>query len=354
MVPSCSPTPPTHDAHSFEFDLDLLPSSGCCEEEEDPSRLEFPLPDLDAAQSSTSPPPPPQQQEVPSPPPAYASPCQQVPSPSNSLSPLAHSPTMFSPVDPPSASQKSPGGGNVPACQATASGFTTSLGGGGVGPRYAAIASPLPLVPPSSPYSPACRAGGPNNRRLSSTESTKTFSSAGSSSGGGGGGTLADTLAEFQELQSKIKFEQQQQQQDQAALPLPPPYQETKATIQVKIEPMDLLSQGGYSHHTAKRVSMDSNSSTASGDFGGFDLASLPPPPPAYSTSTAAERVARGMHHLQSSQGSSCEEELDMQTPQVKMEPSVISLAMEQAKNDIDDACRQLGIAAGKEQKPVK
>ena len=27
QVPSCSPVPPTHDAHSFDFDLDLLPSS---------------------------------------------------------------------------------------------------------------------------------------------------------------------------------------------------------------------------------------------------------------------------------------------------------------------------------------
>ena len=238
---------------------------------------------------------------------------------------------MFSPVDP-TANQKSPSGPLKPS------------GSSFPGPRYTAIASPVSSLPPNSPYSPAagCRAGGPSNR-LSSTDSTKTFSSSGSTSGN----YLADSLAEFQELQAKIKFEQDAQSQQQ---PPPPAYpqlqqqQETKATIQVKIEPMDLLS-GSFSGHNSelKRVSMDSNSSGGS-NFG-FDavagLQSSLPPPPAYSEGV---RQLRGhLHHQEDLEDPQQQQHSNVQ---VKMEP-VLSLAMAQVKNDISNACRQLGIQAG-------
>ena len=328
MVPSCSPTPPTHDAHSFDFDLDLLPTSG----NEVPC-LEFPLPDLDNSS------------QVPSVGSAY-SPCQQVPSPSNSLSPLAHSPTMFSPMDP-SANQKSPGGPIRP------SGGSGSFSGG---PRYGAAMAASPLSSAQSPQSPACRAGGPGNR-LSSTDSTKTFSSSGSTSGN----YLADSLAEFQELQAKIKFEQDSlsPQQPISSSNSSSFQRETQATLQVKIEPMEFLGgghgagpvSGGYSSHPnladLKRVSMDSNSSGGS-NFG-MDLASLPPPP-AYSEGVRQQQQQQQQQQRQPS----CDEapqptesqEDDDDNVQVKMEP-VLSLAMAQVKNDIDNACRQLGINAG-------
>ncbi len=172
-----------------------------------------------------------------------------------------------------------------------------------VGGRYAPIPSPASL-PPESPYSP--QSCSRSQTRMNSTDSARTCSSSASTTSSASTSVnLQESLAEFQELQNKIK-----QERDAVNIASPPPYPgspkagsstttTTKATMQIKIEPVE------------------------SSSFG------LPPPPPAYPT---RERES-------SEEGGS--------NVNIKMEP-VLSLAFEQVKKDIDDACKMMGISPSK------
>ena len=182
---------------SFEFDLDLLPATAAngaadCQV----PTLELPIPDCSIGGGggggghNNS---------------GYF--CDKstyfVPSPTNTLSPLeasAHSPTMFS-----------PGGGGSGGDGSGGNNRGRKSAGGNR--YYAPISSPVSL-PPNSPSI--------TSRRLSSTDSVKTSSSGASSSTATSSSLLQDSLAEFAELQHKVKLEHQHQEE-----------------VQVKTEPMD-------------------------------------------------------------------------------------------------------------------
>lgn len=308
QVPSCSPVPPTHDAHSFDFDLDLLPSSSANHSAEDTSLAlgDFRLPltaadvEIDSCGGSVC------SSSV-----SGASPSQQVPASPESDHSGPGSPTMFSPL---MDNKQKPPRAAGPAAPAT---------------RYAPVASP------QSPYSPAaCR---PSGSRISSTDSAKTCASTSSSCSS----TLQDSLAEFVELQRQVKYEpgQQQQQQLQQFAPA-----ETKATIQVKIEPVELgaMSPPSLLPRRASVASSTSSSLAAAPatPFLNFDAPALPPPP-AYSDAArpaANEPVAEQQQQQQ--------QPSDDDDVRGKMEP-VLSLAIEQVKSDIFKTSVQLGISQG-------
>ena len=127
---------------------------------------------------------------------------QQVPSPSNTLSPIphAHSPTMFSPGG------GGGGGGNGDNCKANTATTTSSAGAA----KY-------------SPYAEAASrtAGG---RRLSSAASTASTSSSVVTAHAQPPPQLSllESLAEFNALQNRIKVER-----ESVAPPPPPSYAES-------------------------------------------------------------------------------------------------------------------------------
>ena len=358
MVPSCpsvssatssllvssSPASDSSSASSssFDFDLDLLDS-------EIPG-LELPLPESNSSSSNnnsgnfcslSSPAYEGQQQQ----PLLYQSPQHQVPSPTNALSPIEatdgatipHSPTMFSPADP-SAAQKTAqmkqtaeaaqvAGGQTAASPSPASIHhhphhhhhqqqqrAVVCASASVGGRYVPLASPVSL-PPASPYSP------PNSRgpqRLSSTDSARTCSSTTSTSSSTSSASAAtavnlqESLAEFQELQNRIKQERDATTTIQS--PPPPPYPgspktTTKATVNIKIEPVD--------HQSPSSSFIQS--------------------PPSYSASACSSRQ-------RSEEEVEAEEQAAASTSTVKMEP-VFNLAMEHVKKDILAACKIMGIS---------
>lgn len=227
---------------------------------------------------------------------------QQVPSPTSVLHDIhASPPTMFSPMSDQQQKKHSyaPGLVNSPAAASS----TSSAAG----------------CPPS-PYSPVCRAqtGG---QRLSSTDSYAS---------GGGNFSLQESLAEFNELQNKIKLEN-----DLGSPPPPPPYnmaatsatsaagpcspvENMEATVQIKIEPVDANSA---LPELRRYGAFDLNVST-----GCFNKPDNPPPAyPSTSSSTSAAAIKTE---------DATEDEGD-----------VLSLAMEQVRSDIKAACQTLNIS---------
>ncbi len=308
FLPSASPASDSSSASSssFDFDLDLL-------DYEVPGGLELPFPADSSIAASAA---------------VAGGGHQQVPSPTNALSPIEagegvaipHSPTMFSPADPSAAAQKAAGaaaaGGKQSEQQHATTTASVAAASASVGGRYAPLASPVSL-PPASPYSPiSCQQRGHPHRRLSSTDSARTCSSTTSSSSSStstsaSAATLQESLAEFQELQNRIK------QERDASIHSPPPYPgspkssvatttTTRATMQIKIEPLE------------------STSASSSSSFG------LPPPPPAYSSKSRQEPAEE--------EGG---QEADVTD---KMEP-VMAMDMEHIKKDIAAACKIMGIS---------
>jgi len=269
-------------ASNFDFDLDLLPVLADCQV---PS-LELPFPELDCRSTEKN---------------SCNSFCaddedalgnccglsQQVPSPSNTLSPIshAHSPTMFS-----------PGGGG---------------GGGGMDNNSssckAATAAQTNTVTKYSPYAEAAVASSrtAGGRRLSSAASTASNSS---SMAPPPQFSLLESLAEFNALQNRIKVERE-------SVPSPPSYAEStsagSAKTIVKAEP-------------------------ATAAAGPSTSSAMPPPPYNYYGGCVIKS--------ETAQESDAEMEDSDNAPFHKMDP-VLSLVMEQARKDIDFTCSALSIS---------
>ncbi|XP_059079826.1 DNA-binding protein D-ETS-4-like isoform X3 [Tigriopus californicus] len=320
LAPTCA-SPQLQTSSNFDFDLDLLPADG-----EVPDLGLLPeFANLGNTSGSLS------LEE-------YQQNCgsfqhldYQVPSPTHTLSPLetlVHSPTMFSPYD---NTQKSPG----------AKPTTKPHPHGDPGQRCVQMPSPMSL-PPASPYSPATR---PN--RLSSTDSCMTSSSTAS--------IMQDSLVEFQELRNKIK----QERQDGYPHPPPPPYNiATRGTLNIKIEPCDQV--GGVATASVPQVPqghvdhgrMIEGSSTfaspqrfnfkpmESGMFGTSrsDVSSY-----CMNTNVDGHKPLISMAG-QSGCMSVSSSQADSEDVRSKIEP-VLSLAMAEVKDDIENKCRCLGIS---------
>ena len=160
-----------------------------------------------------------------------------------------------------------------------------------------------------SPYTPpAAAAAAAVSRRLSSTDSVRTGAStplAASSF------SLLESLAEFNELQSRIRQEQEGGASSASALGSPPPYP-------VKTEPEQQQQAFGQQ---------------------------LPPPPP-YTYSGGCVIKTEAAEEPEVPAPSTCSAAASA-VMRVKMEP-VLSLVMEQARKDIDSTCRALNISNGK------
>lgn len=320
LAPTCS-SPQLQTSSNFDFDLDLLPADG-----EVPDLGLLPeFANLGNTSGSFS------LEE-------YQQNCgsfqhldYQVPSPTHTLSPLetlVHSPTMFSPYD---NTQKSPG--SKPN--------TKPHPHGDPGQRYVQMPSPMSL-PPASPYSPATR---PN--RLSSTDSCMTSSSTAS--------IMQDSLAEFQELRNKIK----QERQDGYAHPPPPPYNiATRGTLNIKIEPCDHVS--GIATATVPQGRMDQNRMIdGSSPFASPQRMNFKPMESGMYGTSRSDVNSYCMNTnmdsnkpLMSMAGqSNCmpvsSNQADSDDVRSKIEP-VLSLAMAEVKDDIENSCRCLGISHGK------
>ena len=284
---ACSTVSSTDVSSSFDFDLDLLPVIADCQV---PS-LELPFPELENSKDNKN------------------SSCdsfcaeedfigsccglsQQVPSPSNTLSPIshAHSPTMFS-----------PGGGGA--------------GGGMENNSCKAATAPTTTVSKYSPYaaapSPAASvassrtAGG---RRLSSSASTASSSSSSVQPQF----SLLESLAEFNALQNRIKVERESVAGAGAHSPPPPPsYAESTSAAKA----------------TVKMEAAGPSSSSSS----------MPPPPYSH---------YGGGFVIKSEMASSDAEMEEGEQSFNRMDP-VLSLVMEQARKDIDFTCAALSISNG-------
>ena len=218
----------------------------------------------------------------------------QVPSPSNTLSPIphAHSPTMFSPGG---------GGGNGDnSCKAVTTHTNTAS------TKY-------------SPYETNAASRTAGGRRLSSAASTASTSSAPPPvmpPQPTQQFSLLESLAEFNALQNRIKVERE------AAAPPPPPSYAESTKAAVKAEP-------------------------------GPSTSSMPPPPYNYYGGCVIKAEAASV-----SDDAEMESEGETAaTPGGnfggvgvgRMDP-VLSLVMEQARKDIDFTCSALGISNGERQ----
>ena len=288
MVPACSsPQPQTASASSnFDFDLDLLPVDCQGVPSLDlPLFHEYGLANACAAAAT-----------------ANAKPAQhaplsreyQVPSPTNILSPIevgqAHSPTMFGHFE----GQKSPGSAKDAAQQHHGHG------------RYGALPSPGGAsLPPNSPYSPAMR---PN--RMSSTDSCMTSASTTStvSTSGPGGFLLQDSLAEFQELQARIKMEQ-------VDVMSPPP---------------------AYATAVSATNNANANASSASGS--NMATVKIEPLDQSVPEQEANKSFAMGFE---------VKTERQEENEGSKGDSDVISMAMESVRKDIEATCKLLNISYG-------
>ena len=288
---------------SFDFDLDLLPVLADCQV---PS-LELPFPELDKSKNSGSCNSFCAEEDF------IGSCCglsQQVPSPSNTLSPIphAHSPTMFS-----------PGGGG---------------GGGDSSSSCKAATAPTNTSTKYSPYAAAASeaasrtAGG---RRLSSADSVRTTAS--SSSVGpppvpqqAPQFSLLESLAEFNALQNRIKVERESAGANSPPPPPPPSYAESTSgkAATVKAEP-------GHPTTAMATAGPSSSSSTMP----------MPPPPYSYYGGCVIKSEAASVSDTEMGEGESA-----AAASFGRMDP-VLSLVMEQARKDIDFTCSALSISNG-------